>query len=126
MLYIHIACILSKPEILDNIWNNDAAFNVDTVRIDSTGVLLTLLASGISGFSGAWSQRVLSGASANSTPRHSMLYSMELAVYGIITLSISELYEYYTHRRGLFVDPGSLTHRWTYLTWIPVLLNVSV
>ena len=88
-------------------------------------MLLTLLASGISGFSGAWSQMVLSSTSATNTSRHSMLYSIELAVDGIITLCISELYEYYVNHTGLFVNPQSLMKYWTCFTWIPVLLNVS-
>jgi solute carrier family 35 (UDP-sugar transporter), member A1/2/3 len=97
---------------------------VDFIALDEWGLIATLLASLISGLSNALTQRsfvVLPGKS--NAPRNPFLYSIELAVYGLLFLSMKEVYDYQQHGGGMFASPEDFTHGWTLGTLIPVGVN---
>lgn len=76
------------------------------------GTSLVLGASAISGLSTALTQRALRSG------RHSLLFSAELAVFGIVVLIATD----YSQKKQLFQEGGPF-HDWTLLTMVPVVAN---
>jgi hypothetical protein len=81
------------------------------------GVLCVLGASLLSGVSAALTQKALSG----KKPRHALLYTTELACFGILTL-ITTIY--FSPERSSLLS-GDLFEGWTAKTFIPITSNVS-
>jgi hypothetical protein len=83
-----------------------------------TGVLVVLLSSMLSGISAALVQK----AFTVPKPKNPILFSAEMAVYGIVFLLIKEMCF-----GAKFTDTFSLKlfHNWTAMTLIPVFTNAS-
>jgi len=82
------------------------------------GLFWCILASSISGLSGALVQKAVTGPH----PQHSLLYTAELATYGISFLLVSSLFS--EKDRGVLLS-GTLFNGWNTNTFIPVTANVS-
>jgi len=83
------------------------------------GLFWCILASSISGLSGALVQKAVTGPH----PQHSLLYTAELATYGISFLLVSSLFS--EKDRGVLLS-GTLFNGWNTNTFIPVTANVSI
>lgn len=128
-LYIHLGKKQSKVQIFAlgillvaagilslNTDGAEAAGSAD--RSDyHLGCMLVILASAISGLSGSLSQVALTSL---STPRHTAVFTIELAVYGMFFLFARLLYAG-DETRVLF-NKGFF-HGWTSYTMIPVFSN---
>ncbi len=80
-----------------------------------TGLLSVCAASAISGLSAALSQRAMA-----RTSRSPMIFSAELAVYGIAFLLVNQLFN------SDIVDGNHMFSHWSIFTLLPVLSNVSM
>eukprot|EP01038_Epipyxis_sp_PR26KG_P015373 gene15373-20724_t len=78
------------------------------------GLIMVAIASMISGFAAALTQRALVD---NSKKRHPYFFSAELAVYGIIFLLINN------HFNSDIAEGGNILSNWNLLTFIPVITN---
>ena len=83
------------------------------------GVFMVLAASAISGLSGALSQKALSGI---EQPRHSILLSSEMAVYGIMFIIGRILL---TPVEMESIERNGFWYGWTPYTFIPVTANAA-
>lgn len=83
------------------------------------GLFWCILASSISGLSGALVQKAVTGPN----PQHSLLYTSELAMYGIVFLLGSSLF---SEKDRVVLLSGTLFNGWTMKTFIPVTANVSI
>lgn len=109
--------------------------SVDFIVLDKWGLAATLVASLLSGFSNAMTQRSFVGSSSTIVadpkskaaivvgPRNPFLYSIELAVYGLLFLCVKETYEYYQYDQGVFASSQNFSRGWTPYTLIPVVVN---
>lgn len=91
------------------------------------GLMCVAAASMLSGLSGALIQRALAGAgsgAAAQVQRNTMLFSAEMAVYGIVFLLVNLLFNNDTSGSG--GGSGSLLSHWDLPTFIPVITNVRI
>ena len=96
-------------------------------QIDKIGLFMTLAASGLSGLSGALTQKAItSSIESGAPPRNSFVFSMELAVYGMTFLVVKELITLLWMGSGVFNNPGDVTVGWSIHTAIPIMTNVRV
>lgn len=82
------------------------------------GIICVLIASTLSGLSAALTQRALVG----SAPRHSLFFSAELAVYGILFILVSALFS--GGEEAQRMKSGTLFDHWDMRVLVPVITNV--
>lgn len=94
------------------------------------GLGMTVIASGLSGLSGALTQKALS---ATPPTRTSMIFSMELSVYGILFLVLSDSLYHMGEDPPIVaqivecvsnVGVCPMFNGWTMWTFVPVIMNV--
>lgn len=101
--------------------------NIDTVsseehKYKSFGILLVAGASLLSGLSSALTQKAVTPISIKDkvvSPRHTMLLTIEMAIYGIIFLLINLIFN------SDIQEGGDMMSHWTVWTLIPVVTNVK-
>ena len=93
-----------------------ASVAAGTTSMYHLGLLCVASASMLSGLSAALTQRALSGVK----PRHTLMLSAEMAVYGILFLLINLYFN-----NDIKSPSGSLLSNWNLQTLIPVTTNVS-
>lgn len=99
---------------------NGTSRSLNSSKMDyNFGLFCCAMASSLSGLSGALVQRALVGSSAQNP----LVYTAELAIYGIAFLLVSALFS--TRERELILG-GNLFHDWNPLTLIPVTTNVRI
>lgn len=112
--------MLLVAAILLNLPTTSSASAATAVSVSENyhlGVLMVAGASMISGLSAALTQRALVG----NKPRHTVFFSAELAVYGILSLLVNLYFNNDIKGGGM-----SLFAHWNLWTLIPVFTNVSI
>lgn len=85
------------------------------------GLMYVIIASLTSGLAAALTQKAL----VNSSPRHPMFFSAELAVYGILFLLVQNYIAFQQGKTSDFLLSSQIFSNWDVYTLIPVLANVS-
>jgi hypothetical protein len=121
MTYPHsVLCAAAALLSLNNAsGEGETALSAGDVSDYRVGCLLVVSASAISGLSGSLSQVALTSLSA---PRHTAVFTIELAVYGMIFL-FGRLLVAGDETKALLEN--GFFNGWTMYTMIPVLSNVS-
>lgn len=84
-----------------------------------TGIILVSLASLLSGLSTALTQKALIESDSKKGRKEPILFSAELASYGILFLIISSLFQH----DGYKMITNGFFHEWNMTTFIPVITN---